>query len=331
MQALLGMDCIQSGMELFPAANESQWSLIRRVIQDCDYYVLIVAGRYGSCDSNGTSYTEKEYLYAVQLNKPIVAFLRKATGHIPAQKCEPTDEGKRKLEKFKEVLEGQKLCKYWGSAMGLAAVVTTSLFQLMKSTPAPGWVRGDKLVDSEIVLRDLLKSQHRVEELETELERLRTTPPKGTEDLAWGDDIIELWYVYYVEHPGGAKANRVMSFPATWNRIFSLVAPVAIKEASEQSLKDVLDGFVKSENPGLCRQQREDEEQGAVTQIHLTWADFQRIKIQLRSLGLIMQSAKPHMAKDKETYWSLTPYGDEMMTRLWAVERTPAATQTLKP
>lgn len=48
MQALLELDCIPIGMELFPAADEEQWSLIKRLIDDCDYYILIVGGRYGS-------------------------------------------------------------------------------------------------------------------------------------------------------------------------------------------------------------------------------------------------------------------------------------------
>jgi hypothetical protein len=36
MQALLELDCIPAGMELFPASDETQWSLIQRVIDDCD-------------------------------------------------------------------------------------------------------------------------------------------------------------------------------------------------------------------------------------------------------------------------------------------------------
>lgn len=35
MHALLELDCIPSGMELFPAANEDQWTLIKGVIEDC--------------------------------------------------------------------------------------------------------------------------------------------------------------------------------------------------------------------------------------------------------------------------------------------------------
>ena len=47
MQALLELDCIPAGMELFPASSEDQWSLIKRVIDDCDYYILII-GSYAS-------------------------------------------------------------------------------------------------------------------------------------------------------------------------------------------------------------------------------------------------------------------------------------------
>ena len=61
IEALLTSDCIPVGMEYFPAGDESQWELIKRVISECDYYVVIVAGRYGSCDSEGKSYTQKEY------------------------------------------------------------------------------------------------------------------------------------------------------------------------------------------------------------------------------------------------------------------------------
>ena len=61
MQALLELDCIPAGMELFPAANDDQWTLIKRVIDDCDYYIVIIGGRYGSIGPSGKSYTQMEY------------------------------------------------------------------------------------------------------------------------------------------------------------------------------------------------------------------------------------------------------------------------------
>jgi hypothetical protein len=39
MQALLELDCIPAGMELFPATDDDQWTLIKKVIDNSDYYV----------------------------------------------------------------------------------------------------------------------------------------------------------------------------------------------------------------------------------------------------------------------------------------------------
>src|SRR5258708_30985148 len=88
MQALLELDCIPAGMELFPAADEDQWSLIKRVIDDCDYYLVIVGGRYGTVDAEGISYTEKEYDYAVAQNIPVLGFVHAEPGKIPASNTE---------------------------------------------------------------------------------------------------------------------------------------------------------------------------------------------------------------------------------------------------
>lgn len=69
MEALLQMNCFPVGMEYFNAADDSQWDVITSLIDECDYYVLIVAGRYGSIDeASGISYTQKEYEYAVKKN-----------------------------------------------------------------------------------------------------------------------------------------------------------------------------------------------------------------------------------------------------------------------
>src|SRR6516164_7657763 len=92
IQALLELDCIPSGMELFPAANEDQWTLIKKVIDDCDYYIVIVAGRYGSVGPDGRGYTEMEYLYAVETGKPIIGFLYKNPDLLPVNRCEISAE-----------------------------------------------------------------------------------------------------------------------------------------------------------------------------------------------------------------------------------------------
>ena len=91
MQALLELDCMPAGMKLFPAATEEQWAWIKRVIDESDYYVVIIGGRYGSIhEESGYSYTEMEYRYACEAGKPVIAFLHESPQSIPFGKTEDT-------------------------------------------------------------------------------------------------------------------------------------------------------------------------------------------------------------------------------------------------
>ncbi|MHC4124412.1 MAG: DUF4062 domain-containing protein [Planctomycetota bacterium] len=320
MHALLELDCMPSGMELFPAANESQWSLIKKVIDDCDYYVLILGGRYGSCGSDGLSYTEMEYRYALSIGKPTVAFLHKDPGNIPAKRCESTQEGKEKLAAFRSLVE-EKLCKHWSTPVELGSVVSRSLIQLIKTTPAVGWVRADELPTKDATI-ELLKLRQRVEDLQSELGRVRTTAPKGSENLAQGEERQPFKFSYefrlkddWHNHPAG---NR--TFKPTWNEIFGVLAPLMINEASDYNLKRAIGDFASDQNKEKL--QREYDYGTTLKSFTLNDTDWQTIKVQLRSLGLIAKSEKPRSIKDTTTYWTLTPYGDEVMTRLRAIKRS---------
>ena len=43
--------------------------------------------------------------------------------------------------------------------------------------------------------------------------------------------------------------------------------------------------------------------------------------IQMRALGLIKKDERQRSLRDTSTYWSLTSYGDTVMTRLKAIRR----------
>ena len=84
IQTLLEGDYIPSGMELFYASNDEQFSYIKKVIDNCDYYVLIIGGRYGSINSStGFSFTEQEYDYAIEKNIPVLAFIHRNPASFP--------------------------------------------------------------------------------------------------------------------------------------------------------------------------------------------------------------------------------------------------------
>jgi uncharacterized protein DUF4062 len=72
---ILSMYHIPIGMELFSADDEEQWEVIKRTIDDSDYYILIIGNKYGTVNEDGISYTELEYNYALKSGVPILSFI----------------------------------------------------------------------------------------------------------------------------------------------------------------------------------------------------------------------------------------------------------------
>ena len=123
IQALMEMDCIPAGMELFPAADEEQWAFIKRVIDDCDYYILMIGGRYGSITNEGISYTEKEYDYAISIGLRVLAFVHEQPDEIPVGKSDINPALRENLEKFRGKVSENRLVKLWRNASELPGLV----------------------------------------------------------------------------------------------------------------------------------------------------------------------------------------------------------------
>jgi hypothetical protein len=184
MQALLELDCMPSGMELFPAANQEQWNWIKRVIDESDYYLVIVGGRYGTiCEETGISYTEMEYRHALEVGKPVIGFLHENPAKIEAGKTETLPESKGKLEQFRKLVE-QRLCKYYSTPADLGAKVSRSITQLIKHQPTLGWVRGNVVDDNHARLLKNAESMSRFG-----LSRVLTRAELEVSDIAFANAI----------------------------------------------------------------------------------------------------------------------------------------------
>ena len=146
LRVLLELDCIPVGMELFPASGDSSVDYIKRVVDESDYYIIIIAGRYGSVASDtGISFTELEYNYARKSGKPILAFIKNDTNEISESDIDP--ETLSKLERFKSMVLSSHLCKFYDTPSDLGAAVATSLIAMIKNEPAAGWVKNDNVTE----------------------------------------------------------------------------------------------------------------------------------------------------------------------------------------
>lgn len=132
-------------MESFPAADEDQFEFIKSLIDKCDYYLLITAGRYGSVSEDGLSYTHKEFRYAVSQNVPVLVMVHGQPGSITADKLETTDAGKESLRAFISEAEHKRLRKSWSTLGDLKLAVREALDHAKATKPRIGWVRGDSI------------------------------------------------------------------------------------------------------------------------------------------------------------------------------------------
>lgn len=173
--AILGLNHIPIGMEVLPAASQTPWDLIRRVIDESDYYILVIRGRYGTIDESGIGFTQKEYEYAQTKGIPTLCFLHKNPESLPANQVEQTAIGKRKLKEFRDALENgpfKKHCKYWTNEDDLCRFAIQALFSAFEMHPRPGMVRRDH-DNSELYVRIAASAQAEVEKLKAENEELR--------------------------------------------------------------------------------------------------------------------------------------------------------------
>jgi hypothetical protein len=142
---------IPSGMELFPATDQQQLDFIKRVIDRCDYYVVIVGGRYGSLADDNISFTEKEYEYALERKIPILAFLHKNPEKIEVGKTDTNEEQARRLAAFRERLSRSRIVDFWVDPHELCTKVVIAVAQAINLSPGVGWVRGDLAIDPKVV------------------------------------------------------------------------------------------------------------------------------------------------------------------------------------
>ncbi len=319
MQALLELDCIPAGMELFPASNDDQWSLIKKVIDDCDYYILIIGGRYGSENDKGISFTQMEFEYALNKNKPIISFLHKKPGEIIVNKTDNNPEKKKKLDDFRDLAQ-KKLVKYWETPAELGAIVSRSMIRLIKDFPAEGWVKSGSVVDEDS-LQEIARLQKENKELQERLKIIATEAPKGTEKFAQGEDEIKVKFSFSAtENNSYDYYNYEEELSFSWNLIFSRVAPSMIDECDEETFKYALNDLLES---SISRIEEIEgyEDVSDFEDFKISYESYSLIKVQLKALGLIQLSEKKRSTKDRETYWTLTPYGEYYMMQLLAIKR----------
>ncbi len=310
IETLLSHDCIPSGMEWFGAVDEAQFEFIKTVIDDCDYYIVIVAGRYGTPGPGGKSYTEREYDYAVSKGLEVLAFIHDDPDSITGGKLEKDPKVVAKLEKFRTKLRKGRLVSSWdGKERHLSVQVSAAITRAIRTRPAVGWVRANQVASLE-TLQELNELRKANKALEKEADELQGRPK--AEGIAGLDESVTLGGTYRPPLPPvgpgyGASRRRPPSEPKdwsislTWKEVFGAIAPEIMNAPNDEKAYELLSGalFARSRKRGSDHRLDRDA--------------FQTVKVHLIGLGLIECALGESVGNALRLFWQLTPAGERAM------------------
>jgi hypothetical protein len=302
IKATLEMGHIPVGMEMFSAADDEQWRIITRHIDESDYYVVVIAHRYGSMDGT-VSYTEKEYDYAVRQGIPVLGFIIELSASWPADRNENDPVKRGALAEFKEKVK-RKPVGFWSSADDLHGKYSIALMKLLTAHPRPGWIRAVGLPGPE-VMTELSRLSRENAELRTSIDRERkqqsldevSRVERVFRTLSSNKRKIVFWEI------GNTNWSEGVERTLQW--IFQRIAPEMMVEASVQRLAAII--ALHASNLSSDKLRRESPVPNNT--IALWLAD-------LTTLELIAPSSRRHSVNDKNQYWCLTTFGREVWTRV---------------
>lgn len=303
LKTLMKLDCFPAGMEHFPANDTEQFEFIKTIINDSDYYVLIIGARYGSLTSDGISYTEAEYNYAKEIGLPVLAFIHRDPDSLPINKSDTDAKLVRKLEKFRHEVSQGRLVDFWEKPEELPAKVTLGIVQATKMQPGTGWVRGNQISSQEL-LSELHDLRAENDTLKTKLDSYEESALIDKSDLADFTDLTNLRYflIDNIHYPSFQNENELV---ASWELFFSAIAAHIYQGSmSFSSVQEVYENLALSQL---------NENERVLKSIRLFDSDVIKLQYQFIALGLLNVNVHKR--------WSLTDYGIKQTVKLLATKK----------
>ena len=286
IESVLLADCIPSGMESFSATDTAQFEVIKKVIDLCDYYVLIIGGRYGTINNKADiSYTEMEYNYAVAKKIPVLVFAIDDKVILTDEKKETDELKKGKLLVFKEKVMKERLASIWSTIDDLGSKVAIAILKAKQNEKRVGWVRGDKQADPETarqLTNALIENKELLEKIQ-ELEKSILENNYIDEELAFYGDEIELLYTsqyYDFDGPVFENNTRIISL----DNLFKYMSVRLSGQNTINEYYDAIDSYITN-----CKV---DRNQALTIKVHFVALGFLAISLDNKGKELVALTEK---------------------------------------
>ena len=310
---------IPSGMELFPATDQQQLEFIKRVIDRCDYYVVIVGGRYGTLADDAISFTEKEYEYALERKIPVLAFLHSAPERIEVGKTDRSDIQAQKLLIFRNRLSRGRIVDFWADPHELCTKVVIAVAQAINLSPGIGWVRGDQAIDPKI-LQELERLRAKNQELERQLDTINSFAVTFPSNLPSPDSKTEVRVYAGSNDYSPEQAQHKLKYEVSWSGIFIEVIDLILKEEDETAIGREIAAYLLPKGTKMLKSPNGKE----IKSGYLDHRDIRQLRIQLEALGLIRATVRQSQREGGGSYvnniWQITDKGRRYMAERLAVQ-----------
>ena len=156
------LDCrvMPIGMEHFTVSTNGEFSDIEDLIDDSDFFILLLGRVYGSCDGEGISWTEREYLYATKKKKPTVAIIcDELAAKLRMDEAELTEDERRQVAFCKRIPFAREATDEFG-----IRTIVSQFFKTYNYAKCIGWTRINDINKDEEALR-LWRESHKAFDL----------------------------------------------------------------------------------------------------------------------------------------------------------------------
>lgn len=301
IKAILEMGHIPVGMEMFSAADEEQWNIIKKQIDQSDYYVVIIAHRYGTCDAVGLSYTEKEYDYAIAQGIPTLGFVLEEGISWPKDKSDTDRPVLKKIKVFKEKIKSKPV-SFWKNGEDLYGRCSIALMKAFNAYPREGWVRASQVQDA-AAAKEIVRLSSENAELRS---RILVFESIADVDVAV-DKVIATMRANKRKISVWKKSSKNWEGEkeVTLYQIFEALAPemqveFALTEIARYTATNVI---------GV-----------PISDLRATWPTprntIRSLLADMAALNCVEPSVKKKPVSDTDEYWSLSEFGAKLLARM---------------
>jgi hypothetical protein len=289
--------------DCFDGANRNDQLLIKKNLEECDYYLALIAHKLGQPGEK--SPLETEYAWAVKQGIPVIALIIDEKARWKAAKKEQDGEAVKKLEDFKKKLAAHTH-ETWLNASDLSQKAQSLLIQEMNLNPRMGWVCAAQAIDPSVA-NELSRLSSENEDLKRQIKaesgeirvKVREQMKHALKVMALNKVSLSFYY------NGGDNWENTRKFRCL--RLFRLLTPELSRGKTPGEISRFLGNVL---NPDLEKKVRKNYPTPSNT-IKKLMADFALLKL------------VKYSGQDDNEVWEITEYGREVYSayRMRQLER----------